>query len=106
MLQYPKRRAPYLEGHFYKYIRQFLSDNESSLEIDCVKPLQQERDDDQFLMDIACDNITLDTESIGKINYCQLFLQVHRLSDICTADGNFIFDSVYIGQRNYGLSSS
>ena len=57
-------------------------------------------------MDIACDNDTLDKTTIDKINYCQLFLEVQRLSDICTADANFIFDSVYIGQRSYGLSAS
>ena len=101
LLQYPNRQAPYLEGHFYKYVCQFLSNNESSLEIVCVKALQQELENDQFLMDIACDSTTLDTDSIGKINYYQIFLQVHRLLDICTADGNCIFDSVYIGQRNY-----
>ena len=106
LLQYPTRQAPHLEGYFYKYLGQFLSNNESSMEIDCVKPLQQEREDDRFIMDIACDDITLDKEMIDKINYCRLFLEVQRLSDICTADGNFIFDSVYIGQRSYGLSSS
>ena len=103
---YLTRQAPHLEGHFYKYIRQFLSGNESSLEIDYVKPLQQEREDDRFTIDIVCENIKLETESIEKINYYRLFLQVHGLLDICTADGNFIFDSVYIGQRSYGLSSS
>ena len=45
LLQYPKRQALHLEGHFYRYIQHYLSNNESSLEIDCVKPLQQERED-------------------------------------------------------------
>ena len=57
-------------------------------------------------MDIACEDDTLDKTMVNKINYCRLFLQVHRISDICTADGNFISDSVYIGQRNSGSSAS
>ena len=106
LLQFPKQRAPHLEGYFYPYLRQFLADNESSLEVACVKPLQTEREDDRFLMDIACEDNTLDTTTVNKINYCRLFLEVHRISDICTADGNFISDSVYIGQRSYGSSAS
>ena len=46
LLQYPQRRAPHLEGYLFPYLRQFLSDSESSMKVDCVKPLQIERDDD------------------------------------------------------------
>ena len=106
LLQCPKRQAPHLEEYFFTYLRQFLADNEPSMEVACVKPLQIERDDDRFLMDIACEDDTLDKTMVNKINYCILFLEVHRISDICTADRNFIFDSVYIGQRNYGSSAS
>ena len=38
LLQFPKRRAPHLEGYFYPYLRQFLSDHDSSMEVACVKP--------------------------------------------------------------------
>jgi hypothetical protein len=62
-------------------------------------------------MDVICspdratslDNKTLRTFSdaeIRKLYYCKCYLQVKRISDLCTADGTFILPSVVKGERS------
>ena len=37
--------------------------------------------------------------NIRNINYCRYYLEVQRMSDICTADGHYILQSVMDGQQ-------
>jgi hypothetical protein len=46
-----------------------------------------------------------DTE-IRTIYYCKSYLQVKRLSDLCTADGTFVLPSVAKGKRSIRQSVS
>ena len=56
-----------------------------------------ERENDIFLMDTVCarSKEELSDAKVRTINYCRNYLEVKRLSDICTADGQFILPSVW-----------
>jgi hypothetical protein len=110
-MQYPAIRAPHLEGHYYAHIRRFLAQNNASLEIECIPNPTYEREGDEYIMDVVCAPITalemdrkylkyyMDTE-IRQIYYCKSFLNVQRVSDLCTADGDFILPSIAKGERS------
>jgi hypothetical protein len=111
LLQYPDTRAPHLEGHYYVHIRRFLAKHRASLEIECIPKSTYERQGDEYIMDVVCSPATtteLDTEylnyytdaEIRQIYYCKSYLQVKRISDLCTADGVFIIPSVAKGERS------
>jgi hypothetical protein len=111
LLQYPMIRAPHLEGHYYVHIRRFLAKNGASLEIECIPKPVNERQGDEYIMDVVCSPTTAnemekeylqyytDTE-IRQIYYCKSYLQVQRISDLCTADGVFILPSIVKGERS------
>ena len=65
----------------------------------CVTRLEIERENELIITELACDKPkhVLSDADINKIHYCQSYLQIHRLLDVCTADGNFIIDSVLKG---------
>ena len=71
------------------------------LECASVKRPALERENDQFLMDAACvkSKDELSDADVRNINYCQCYLEVQRMSDICTVDGHYILQSVIDGQR-------
>ena len=104
LLEYPNERAPHLEGHYYVYLRKFLAKHNIQLEFACVQRPTIELEGDHLFMDRACGKIEagLNDASIQTINYCWSYLQVHRLSDICTADGNYILESELQGERSEG----
>jgi hypothetical protein len=111
LLQYPRIRAPHLEGHYYIHIRRFLANNNASLEIECIPKPTYERQGDEYIMDVVCSPTTskemerkhlkqyTDTE-IKQLYYCKSYLQVQRISDLCTADGVFILPSIAKGERS------
>ena len=96
LLEYVNQQSPHLEGHYYVYLQKFLAEHNCQLEFACVKYPQLERRDDWFIIDIACHKPRdkLDDASIRKIHYCHSYLQVHRLSYICTVNGCYILPSV------------
>jgi len=117
LLQYPEIRAPHLEGHYYVHIRRFLAKHNARLEIDCIPKITQERQGDEYIMDVVCSPETtteLDKKSlqhytdaeIRTIFYCKNYLQVKRISDLCTADGIFILPSIMKGERSIRQSAS
>jgi hypothetical protein len=111
LLQYPSLRAPHLEGHYYTHIRRFLAKHNASLEIECTPTPSYERQGDQYIMDVVCSPTTAnelekqylqhytDTE-IRQIYYCKSYLQVQRISDLCSADGVFVIPSIAKGERS------
>ena len=111
LLQYPDIRAPHLEGHYYSHIRKFLSKHKAQLEIECIPPPTYERHGDAYIMDVICtpeSTKTLHTKKlrtysdaeIRKLYYCKCYLQVKRISDLCTADGLFILPSIVKGEMS------
>ena len=117
LLQYPKVRAPHLEGYYYSNMRRFLAKYSGSLEIDCVPRSKKERDGDEYIMDVICspeDTTSLQQDQllhyndmeIRKLYWCKSYLQVKRISDLCTADGKFILPNVTKGERSIRQCSS
>jgi hypothetical protein len=111
LLQYPEIRAPHLGGHYYVHIRRFLAKHNASLEIECIPKPTQERQGDEYIMDVVCSPTTtteLDMKQlrhytdaeIRTVYYCKTYLQVKRLSDLCTADGIFVLPSIAKGERS------
>jgi hypothetical protein len=111
LLQYPTIRAPHLEGHYYVHIRRFLAKHNASLEIKCIPKPTYERQGDEYIMDVVCSPTTTtkmardkllqytDVE-IRQIYYCKSYLNVKRISDLCTADGVFVLPSIAKGERS------
>jgi hypothetical protein len=111
LMQYPTIRAPHLEGHYYAHIRRFLAQNNASLETECIPKLTYERQGDEYIMDVVCtpttatemdrNNLKYYTDTgIRQIYYCKSYLNVQRISDLCTADGEFILPSIVKGERS------
>ena len=99
LLEYPAQRAPHLEGHYYVQLRKFLAEHKLQLECACIDRPKLEQDHDLFLMDEVCEKPIKEVSDaiVRIINYCKNYLEVQRLSDICTADGQFILKSVWDG---------
>ena len=108
LLEYPDLWAPHLEGDYYVYLRKFLVEHKIQLECACVKRPELERENDKFLMDVACakSKEDLGEVDIKTINYYRCYVEVQRMSDICTADGHYILQSVMDGQRSGSQSQS
>ncbi|OEU09351.1 hypothetical protein FRACYDRAFT_248200 [Fragilariopsis cylindrus CCMP1102] len=111
LLEYPGIRAPHLEGHYYVHIRRFLAKHRASLEIECIPKSIDERIGDTYIMDVVCVPSAAQTlektklkhytdAEINQIHYCKSYLQVKRISDLCTADGAFIIPSIAKGERS------
>ena len=108
LLEYPNQRAPHLKGHYYVYLRNFLSEHKMQLECACVTHPKFERENDIFLMDAACakSKVDLSDPNIRTVNYCRSYLEIKCLSDICTADDHYILPLVMEGQRSVTQSQS
>ena len=78
------------------------------LECECVDRPKLERENDIFLMDAVCarSKEELSDAKVRPINYYRNYLEVKRLSDICTADGQFILPSVWEGAKSVRQSQS
>ena len=102
LLKYPNLRAPHIKGYYYVYLRKFLSEHRMQMECAYVTRPELEHENGIFLMDAACakSKADLSDPDIRVINYCQSYLEVQRLSDICTVDGRYILPSGMEGQRS------
>ena len=87
------------------------------MEIACVPQPTTERHGDKYIMDIVCSPLTttslkIDTlhqykdMEIKEIYWCKSFLQVKRISDLCTADGTFVLPNIYKGEKSIRQCSS
>ena len=67
-----------------------------------------ERENNRYVMDWICckPKAQLNDTDVWRFNYYQLFLQVHRLSNICTADGKYMFDTILEGTQSIRNSVS
>jgi hypothetical protein len=91
-----------------------LAKHNSNLEIDYIPSPMYERQGDEYIIDVVC-SPTKTTEmdkqylkqytdaEIKKLHYCRSYLQVQRISDLCTADG---LPSIAKGKRSIRQSAS
>ena len=78
------------------------------IECACVDRPKLERENDIFLMDAVCarSKEKLSDPKIRTINYYRNYLEVKRLSDICTADGHYNITSAFDGKRSVTQSQN
>jgi hypothetical protein len=118
LLQYPPIQAPHLDGYYYTNMRRFLARTDGSIEIACVPTPSKERCGDEYIMDDICspmETSLLQREhlqqytdmEIRKLFWCKSYLQLKRISDLCTADVTFIIlPNIHKGERSIKQSSS
>ena len=74
------------------------------MQLECayVNHPELERKNDKFLMNAACvkSKAELSDADIRTINSCWCYLEVQRMSDICTTDGRYMLQSVTERQRS------
>ena len=75
LLQYPNKRAPHLEGHWYAYIRKYCAKHKISIEISGIEIQQPPRERDKSIMDVVCSDPDIDDRDCRKIYYCKTYLQ-------------------------------
>ena len=106
LLEYPKIRAPHLEGYFYSHVRNYCAKHEISIEINDIAIQIPPRGNDEFIMDIACRDTEINDNECKQIYYFKSYLQVKWKSDLMTAQGDRIADGIMQGYRLYQHSSS
>ena len=99
ILEFPSITLPHLETSFFPSLRAYLSSTNSALVLEKshVTPLQ--RIGDFHLMDRVLEYGQFRPREIRLINYCRLYLQVHTIADLTTAEGTlvdpgFLYDQV------------
>ena len=60
--------------------------------------LELQRDGDALLVEVFMD-AEVDQEPLKWLNSCRLYLQVSSVADICTANGKYIQQAAWEGQR-------
>ena len=67
-----------------------------------------EQENDLMIMDLDCNKPKhiLSDADINKIHYCQSYLQIHCLLDMCTAVRNYVLDIVLKGVRGINQNAS
>ena len=106
IFQYPKLRAPHLEGHFYTHLQNFLACNNLSFDIADIETANPPREFDQCIMDVATSDNALEDKEIKVIYYCKSYLQVRWISDLCNADGTSVLPNIKKGLRSIVQSQS
>ena len=106
IFQYPKLRAPHLEGHFYKHLRNFLVSNNLSFEIAGIETATPPQEFDCCIMDIVTSDDAFKDRDIKYVFNCKSFLQVRWVSDLCNADGTSVLSNIKDGFRSIQQSQS
>eukprot|EP00980_Cylindrotheca_fusiformis_P020498 scaffold7555_cov72-Cylindrotheca_fusiformis.AAC.3 len=78
----PSVTVPHLESRFLQSLRLYLAEHDAKIEVDdpFIPPVQ--RENDQYLMEIAMSQPRFKSKDLKRINYCRLYLQVITMSDI------------------------
>jgi hypothetical protein len=95
---------PHFESKWLQSLRAFLSHCSGSFLLDNyhIPPLQ--RNGDSYIMDTVLASELFNSTKIRRINYCQLYLQVVTLSNLCDALGEYLDTELYYGRITAGHS--
>ncbi len=95
---------PYMATRWLPSLRTFIASINSTIQLDrnYVPPIQ--RVHDEYIMDTLLQSGAFTVAQIKTLNYCQLYLQVVTVSDICHANGTHV-DAGYISGCPTLLSS-
>ena len=97
-LEKPHLPTAHIElASWFKSLQQFLSTINHSLSIPKLFCPRCLREQDQAIMHLPHTGFT--TTELIRINRCRLFLQVHMVSEISTADGTQLSPHIWQGQR-------
>jgi hypothetical protein len=92
--------VPFDAPHWLSSIREFLQSVEASIHIDNLHLPQPHRDSNVCIMDVIHDLPGLTRPQLRAFNRCRIFLGVHFLSEIVTADGRILARDAWEGSRN------
>jgi hypothetical protein len=106
ILEDTKSSLPHLEGIWLPTARDYLGQISGSIKIAGLHIQPLERHGDKYLMEMAMVIPGLSPGHIKVINYCQLFLQVLTISNICNAEGTQLVAGTSQGNRNRDQSYS
>jgi hypothetical protein len=90
---------PFDAPHWLSSIRVFLQSVESSIHIEGLTLPQPHRESDPCIMDVIHDLPGLTSPQLSAYNRCRVFLGVHFLSEIVTADGHNLARDTWEGRR-------
>ena len=91
---------PHLQCKWLLSVRAYLSTIMATLDLDETYVPETQRENDSYIMDHVL-RAGLGDAEIERINYCRLYLQVVTVSDIATADGTRIENSMFWGERDH-----
>jgi hypothetical protein len=94
--QFPSSNLPHLDSAWLDSTRNFLAHSRSQIIIPSLPSPKPFRQYDQIIMDMVL-RLSLSAGQVKKINYCRLFLQVTRLSEITNLEGNHIDPTAWTG---------
>jgi hypothetical protein len=88
--QDPTAPAPHLEGLYIPSLREFLASINGSIVTEHSYTIPLQRVHDRAIMDVVITNNLFTPSECKTINYCRMFLRVHRIADLTLAGGNHI----------------
>jgi hypothetical protein len=100
LLGQTEKLIPFDDPHWFSSIWKFLQSVEASIHINKLHLPQSHRDSNVCIMDVIHDLPGLTRQQLRAFNRCQIFLGVHFLSKIVTADGSFLARDAWEGTRD------
>ena len=98
-----QEKIPYIESTWITHLQQMLRDIKGKLWVHDNWVLQPQRENDVFLMEYFSTLDYTDRE-LKLLNYCRLYIQALRLSDIVTTDGTQIQRKYATGNQTIDIS--
>ena len=89
----------YVDSPWIDTIRNFLSENNSTIYIKELNTLSTIREKDQSIMELAI-NHNLSPSNIKQINNCRLYLQITSLAEMCNSEGTQLLPCAIHGHRD------
>ena len=94
----PAAPLPHLESAWLASLRNYLKDIQGWLELDQTYTPPLQRQQDQYIMDIAIQSKKFKPFQLRLLNYCRLYLRVITLADITNANGTHIPTTIIQGK--------
>ena len=106
LLQFPSRACPHQEGNWLRSTREFLADENASIETSFVYHDSALRTNDVSIMDTLSSSGHFSKTRLRQLNYCPLYLHVMFLSELVTTDGTHLIDGFWNGDFDRRTSSA
>eukprot|EP00980_Cylindrotheca_fusiformis_P024905 scaffold12690_cov177-Cylindrotheca_fusiformis.AAC.2 len=99
LLMTPSLTLSYFESTFLQYLREYLAKINCQIEVDTPYIPPTQREDDEYIMEVAIATRSFEDKELRKLNYCRLYLQVVTIADMVIPDsaGNQLDPSMVYG---------